>query len=213
MAYNLVRASSQSFTVNHPSNTVGKLSISMLCRLASVPSNNAFANRFMMMMRANSSASGYYAMIQQSNLVNGYAGTVGFENVQAVTHTTGVWFQLGFTWDFSTTTATLKIYRDGALVGSGSSTRGTVSNSSEINRIGSFGLNEHFNGQLAEFGVWNEILTDSEWSSLARFRPNRIRPSALVRYYPFVRNQNEIRSGTVVTPVNTPTVFDHPSIS
>lgn len=47
----------------------------------------------------------------------------------------------------------------------------------------------HFNGLIAECGVWNVALSDEEMAALARGRsPLRVRPQNLVEYWPLVGN-------------------------
>lgn len=69
------------------------------------------------------------------------------------------------------------------------------------------------NGLLAECAIWSVALTDDEINSLAKgFKPSRIRPQSLVFYAPLVRAAIDVRQGLALTPVNSPTVADHPRV-
>ena len=68
-----------------------------------------------------------------------------------------------------------------------------------------------FQGRLAEVGVWNAELNDSEALSLARGRaPNRVRPDSLKFYAPLVRQLIELKGATLNN--SGATVADHPRI-
>ena len=51
---------------------------------------------------------------------------------------------------------------------------------------------QKFNGNIAEYAIWNVALTDGEIASLSRgIQPIRIRPQNIVFYLPFVRNNDK----------------------
>jgi hypothetical protein len=77
----------------------------------------------------------------------------------------------------------------------------------------SIGPGNLFSGDIAECAIWNIALTAEEVASLAKgFKPSRIRPQSLVFYAPLLRNVQELRQGFTLTPVNGPTVADHPRV-
>jgi hypothetical protein len=69
------------------------------------------------------------------------------------------------------------------------------------------------NGDIAEVGIWNDVLSADEIASLAKGFPCRLaRPSALVWYSRLIRNAMDIRGGRVITNTNGATVSPHPRI-
>ena len=71
------------------------------------------------------------------------------------------------------------------------------------------GLDQRFNGEIAEAAIWDGALTDAEVASLAAgFSPLLIHPQNLVTYLPLTREILDIVGG--VTFVNTGTIVsDH----
>lgn len=69
-------------------------------------------------------------------------------------------------------------------------------------------------GQLAELGIWNVALTDDEITALARgLSPLRVRPSALVNYYPLIGNGTENGAkGSPLSNTGTTHADTHPRI-
>jgi len=68
-----------------------------------------------------------------------------------------------------------------------------------------------FDGDLADFGLWNVALTSAEIASLNNgFPVSGIRPPSLLRDIQLVRNVQDIRAGSTVTAINSPTVSAHP---
>jgi hypothetical protein len=70
-----------------------------------------------------------------------------------------------------------------------------------------------FTGDIAEVGIWNAALTAAEIASLADgMTCDKVRPNALVAYFPLIRDLNEIRGGLAVTNNNSATVANHPRV-
>lgn len=70
-----------------------------------------------------------------------------------------------------------------------------------------------FAGRVAEFAVWNEVLTSDEEVALSQgFSPLLIRPGKLVRYWPLIREAQDLKGATPVTLTGSPSVVDHPRI-
>ena len=68
----------------------------------------------------------------------------------------------------------------------------------------------HFDGLIAEAGIWNVALTDDEIASLAKgMTCNLVRPQSLVFYAPLIRELQDIKGGLTLTNNNTATVADH----
>jgi hypothetical protein len=70
-----------------------------------------------------------------------------------------------------------------------------------------------FDGRIAEVGIWNVALTAAEIASLAKgITCNKIRPQNLVFYAPLIRNLQDTKGGSIITPVNSPIVAAHPRV-
>lgn len=73
-------------------------------------------------------------------------------------------------------------------------------------------LGSFFDGAVCEVAFWNEALTQSEHFQMrAGLPPILVRPSALVAYFPMVRNTNDIKAQQALT-VSGATVVDHFSV-
>lgn len=69
------------------------------------------------------------------------------------------------------------------------------------------------NGDIAEVGIWNVPLTQPEISSLAKgVVCDKVRPQNLIFYNPLIRNIQDIKGGNIITPINAPTIANHPRI-
>lgn len=72
-------------------------------------------------------------------------------------------------------------------------------------------LTAYANGDIAEVGFWNALLTSAEISSLAKgVSPLKIRPQNLILYAPLIRNLIDLK-GSTLTATGT-TISDHPSV-
>lgn len=71
----------------------------------------------------------------------------------------------------------------------------------------------HFDGQIAEVGIWNSDLTAAEIASLAKgMTCDKIRPESLVFYAPLVRDLIDAKGGLTITNNNSATVANHPRV-
>lgn len=72
---------------------------------------------------------------------------------------------------------------------------------------------DYADGDIAEVGIWNIGLTAAEMAILAAgYSPLFVRPESLVFYMPLLREDVELSGGLALTPVNSPTVSDHPRV-
>lgn len=73
-------------------------------------------------------------------------------------------------------------------------------------------IGQPWNGYIAEFAIWNTILNDEEFFSIARgIKADKIRPDSLVYYFPGIReNTVETVGGFAMTNINGASVVDHP---
>lgn len=126
------------------------------------------------------------------------------------------WHNEVITYDYSSSSAPVW-YRDGstqtvttqvAPSGSGEPTKDTTAL-----RIGAYsdGSGEYWDGKIAEFAIWNRILTAGEASILGDgFSPLFI-PNGLVFYAPLIRSTPDFIGGGTGTVTNA-VVFNHPKI-
>lgn len=82
-------------------------------------------------------------------------------------------------------------------------------------RDGSFGSSNWADGDLAEAAVWDVALTDDEQAAYMRgVSPLLIRPQSLLGYWPLIDGSapdlDRWRNRYDLTPVNTPTMGEHP---
>lgn len=118
--------------------------------------------------------------------------------------TTGSWQHLLGTSDSSAQETGMELYVDGAVPGSTSTDTGS---GSETSHSGSWSIggriyddNRNFNGRIAEFGVWNRVLSSDEIGALAKgFAPSHFL-NGLVFYVPLVgRNDTDRIAGKTPT--------------
>lgn len=70
-----------------------------------------------------------------------------------------------------------------------------------------------FNGDLAEWAIWDVALNADERESLTKgFSPKRIRPASLQMYIPLIRNLQSIDTTQTVTNNNSATASTHPRV-
>lgn len=117
---------------------------------------------------------------------------------------------IAISWNNSTG----RLYVDGAEVASG----GSMDTPQDLNRISISALLRasaaaHFEGEMAECGMWNATLTQPEIASLAKgMTCDKVCPQSLVFYAPLVRDLNDQKGGLVITNNNAATVAAHPRV-
>lgn len=114
------------------------------------------------------------------------------------------------TYEHSTTTC--RLYIDGTLINTVSTT--AISSASGID-IGRRGDGIYWDGGISEVGIWSSVLSLSDALGYAAgASPSMIRPSALSAYLPLLDNDgDEDRwGGYSVTATNAPTYRDHPRV-
>jgi hypothetical protein len=71
-------------------------------------------------------------------------------------------------------------------------------------------LGAYFDGQLAEVGLWDVVLSAGEIAALAAgVRPLHVRPESLLSYFPLIRDIKDLVGGGTPTVSGT-SVYDHP---
>lgn len=131
--------------------------------------------------------------------------------------TTGTW-QHGCYTDLSGGSSRAA-FRDGA--NKGTNTTNSTPDSPDNFQIGAAMVAgtpaAFFDGSLAECGLWNIVLNDSEIAALGKgFAPPCVRRASLVAYYPMVRDATSLKDRFGATADNLTltggTVSDHPRI-
>lgn len=124
----------------------------------------------------------------------GWSGTSGGWSFTAPS--ANVWHSIGVKYDWGSDANNPTIYLDSTIltVGSGLTeifppVGSGVNGNGETMLIGNRADNIRvWDGMLAEFAVWNALLTDAEFMSLAKgFSPAFIRPASRVEYIPMLR--------------------------
>jgi len=139
-------------------------------------------------------------------------GSLGSGIQQLNTYTQNVWSHFAGVF----TSSTSRVGYVNAVAGTPNTTNiGTQNTATEIlvgvRRATSFGL--YFDGDIAEFGVWNVALTQPEIASLARgMTCDKVRPQSLVFYAPLVRDLIDQKGGLAITNNNSATVANHPRV-
>jgi hypothetical protein len=107
-------------------------------------------------------------------------------------------------------------YIDGVAGTENTTDIGSQNTATAINigvRTANNGQAAYFDGQIAEFGIWNAALTDAEIASLAKgMTCDKVRPQSLVFYSPLTRDLIDYKGGLAITNNNTATVANHPRV-
>ena len=133
--------------------------------------------------------------------VNGTAGG----RVQAGSVTAGTWQHWAVTVDGST----IRLYQDGAQVGSTSQTQNITSETTiAVGRSDT----EGFDGRFAEIGIWTRALSADEIKALSvGFSPGFFRTN-LLEYWPLIGGSLVGRRGATLVDTGGSTAGDHPGI-
>jgi hypothetical protein len=195
----------------------GVQTIHIRAKLLSIPTGNSFPNRFFLV--GFDAASGEnrtpYLCIGQTIVLVGWFDTSAnaFREISiTTTHNTTDWRSYVVVWDFTTTTGSVKVFRDGIQLGTTyTGTRGTPALSTFTTLARNARTNEHADAIIADYGFWNAELNADEMGSLADGFPVAcIRPPSLQRDVTMIRNSQDTRAGTTVTAINAPSVSSHP---
>jgi hypothetical protein len=127
-----------------------------------------------------------------------------------------VWYDVCGTMDISS--GLISVWINGVLGGTNNPNPGTTQTinpntaSTVIGMRMSNGIpGLYFDGDIAEAGIWNVILSPDEIQSLSKgFIPPRIRPQNLVFYAPLIGGTNDFRGGIPLANFNNVLVSEHP---
>lgn len=129
-------------------------------------------------------------------------------------HTEGAWYHAAAV---QTSSSSRAVFLNGGGKGTSSTSKtvGTLNRTNLGIRWSGGTRGSAYGGQLAEVGIWNTNLTDSEVAVLAAgYCPLFVRPSNLLGYWPlFARATNEEQwvGADAFVPGNSPTASNHPS--
>jgi hypothetical protein len=127
---------------------------------------------------------------------------------------TGSWIHVAFTYDGGSTSNDPIMYKNGV---SQSVTERVAPSGSLVLPTGTAwigsenGTGQFYNGRLAEFGVWNRILTVAEILALSKAFAPSTNPVGLVLYLDLLRDVKEKMGGAAITDDGT-TAAVHPRI-
>lgn len=221
MAADFERTSEQRFDVSLPAES-GKLSFAYIFKHESVP-GSGHPDRQISLARGNTAGDSF-------NYLSLHADTL-FEF--AWSSAAGVFHVVQGAWTANTNEHTVvfvadwdsdafAIYLDGVttsatLVAGSASSVPETSIASLIEWIGAFSAGgvdaEHFDGTISEFVLWQGVaLTAADAVAFHKRFTQGIRPNGRRRYWPFVRQFNEVIGRTTVTDVNGVTPAEHPRV-
>ena len=203
MAYNFVRASSQSISGNGPSISVYPVTFSAWA----YATNDTVAMTIMSWMQA-ATTQGFRTLFAGQAVADPIRGnlltTVNYIAQTTSGFTINTWHHVCFVCSSSTSRT---IYRDGGSSG----TNTTDATPTSLTRV-FIGTNtaEGFDGYISDIAIWSAALNIDEINSLVKgFSAKRIRPQSLEYYAPLVRNLYEYNSNTTLTNNNAATVTTH----
>lgn len=210
MAYDFVRASSQSITsTTSPIASAGTITIALFVNSV----NTNVTERIFYAQKADGKeGAGVYNLNFGSASRGIYYIDPNYPQPVATGSFTAATWHHYCTKQASTTSRDM--FRDGGNKGSNTTTQAAqaierLTLGVGLETTGLPGL--FFSGRLAEAAIWSVALDDAEIASLAKgFTPTRIRPQSLVFYAPLIRQIADYRSATALTANNTPTVYEHP---
>lgn len=169
------------------------------------------------MAHAAEPSPGSFRLLKFSN-GNFFGGwyTAGVDHRVVLAHTSytvnsGAWNHLALTWNDTSNVTTA--YLNGTSIGSfGTLVTFTTTQTLTIgNSTAESGGNLNFDGDIAEFGLYNADLTAGEVTALSKgFAPTLVRPQSLVNYLPLLREVIAYK-GPAATDTTT-AVAVHPRI-
>jgi len=124
---------------------------------------------------------------------------------------TGVWFHAAGVFNSSVVTLA---FANGVSAGTGTNDiTPTGLNCLSIGARVRSSVDGYFDGQIAEVGIWNVVLTAAEIASLAKgVTCDKVRPQSLRFYAPLIRDLQDVKGGLTITNTNSATVYDHPRV-
>ena len=204
MAYNFVRASSQSISGNGPSISVYPVTFSAWA----YATNDTVAMTIMSWIQAATNQ-GFRTLFAGQAVGDPIRGNLltatNYLSQTTVGFTINTWHHVCFVCSSSTSRI---IYKDGGS--SGTNTTDDTPTSLTRVLIGSNTGADLFDGYISDVAVWSVALDTGEINSLAKgFSAKKIRPQSLEYYAPLVRNLYEYNSNTTLTNNNAATVTTH----
>lgn len=184
--------------------------ISGLCTLAAKYNSSGGQNGFRMLADDGSEVNANSELISYADGTNS-----NIASTAASTLTTSAgWQPIGYSVDNTSATG-LKAYVGGtAGTGTNANGFGAFPNIAETLRIGASNLDDRFfDGQLAEFAIWNRVLSGSEWTALAAGdSPIVAAPSGLI-FYARLNTDAVDEIGSLTGTITNATTTTHPTIN
>ncbi len=211
MAFLFASASSQYLIGGSAPVTAEPITISCWYRPTATPTTNVVVSinsatgndRFMLVVRASD---------MQALRIDTAGGATTTQSASA-TNTAGQWVHAVAV--FGSSGQNIAAYRNGSI-GTPLTNPGTALTVNRVligARLAGGSAGSFANGDIAEVGVWNAVLSADEIAGLAKGFPCRLaRPSSLQFYSRLIRNAMDIRGGIALTNTNGATVSDHPRI-
>lgn len=206
MACEFTAASSQYLSATNPA-SVAPFTVACWARVV-----NTTGNKTLVSLNQISGTNRFVVYLSNANLSFFVNDSAGFTQPQAGNVSINTWFHA---CAVEAATNDHRLFRDGANKSTTSVTRTPTS----INAL-NVGVDRNNNnnsslhtGQIAEVGIWNVALTDSEVASLAKgMACDKVRPQSLVFYAPLVRDLIDKKGGLTITNNNGATVANHPRV-
>jgi hypothetical protein len=211
MAYNFTATSSQFLTTSAAPLTGPPLTIAAWFNCKS----NTAQGHITAIDRGIQSGAGFHSLVLPSNV--NVVNAISNDGTFSTTSTTTT-YTLN-TWNHGCAVFASNSSRTVYLNGGGSATNTTTRNVTNLAnvtigaRYSNFTPQQFINCLIAEVGIWNVVLTESEIISLAKgITPDKIRPQNLAFYAPLIRDLQDTKGGLSITNNNGATVANHPRI-
>jgi hypothetical protein len=210
MAYDFVRASSQSITAGAPV-TAYPLTIATWFNRTTLTSDTLFLVSLDFISGVE-----FHAIFLPGNTNAVAARTFSGGNVgtgqSTTTFTTGEWNH-GAGVFTNSTSRTAYLNAGGANTNASDITPSSINNTTIGGRYASGSIGNYANALIAEVGIWNAALTQPEIASLSKgMTCNLVRPQSLVFYAPLIRNLQDVKGGLTLTNNNGTAVANHPRV-
>jgi len=211
MAYNFVQANGSRIIISNSPITSVPVTLSAWIRRDAIATGTRSifvltANNDELNIRLTSSNTSQAIMFFAN-----YSGFAAASNGNIIA--ASAWTHVAARYSLSGSRLTISVYVNGVKGTDGSSAVTFSQGAFVAMQIASYGGTSVFGGDIADAGVWNTALSDTEIVSLSQGISCRcVKPQSLMFYAPLIRNPNDIRNNRTLTLVNSPTVSGHPSI-
>ncbi len=209
MAYNFIRASSQHLSAISPISAV-PMTIACWFTIPSWPTNMAFVS---VGENGGTHRNELFTSSTRRHATNSTGPTTSAGNAtgnNAIPHNT--WQHIVGVFE---TSSLRRMSVNGGTFATNFTNVGTQNALNQITIGANWNttLSNYFGGSIAEVGIWNVALTQSECASLAKgMTCDKVRPQNLVFYAPLVRDLIDQKGGLTITNNNSATAATHPRV-